>query len=61
MKLVSTPTVQNFVRLVCIGVKDLYATDSSTIVKLILTISEMNDMPFHSHQLTRNTVDLSFL
>ena len=27
MKLFSTPTVQNFVRLVCIGVKDLYATD----------------------------------
>ena len=83
MKLFSTSTVQTFVRLVCIGVKDLYATDSSTIVKLIhaikkcafiiqlsqqqdyllspLTISEMNDMRFHSHQLTRNTVDLSFL
>ena len=27
MKLFSTPTVQTFVRLVCIGVKDLYATD----------------------------------
>ena len=26
-----------------------------------LTISEMNDMRFHCHQLTRNTVDLSFL
>ena len=91
MKLFSTPTVPTFVRLVCIGVKDLYATDSSTIVKLIhaikkcafiiqlsqqqdlfcwfsilgmlspLTISEMNDMRFHSHQLTRNTVHLSFL
>ena len=29
MKLFSTPTVQNFVRLVCIGVKDLYATDNT--------------------------------
>ena len=90
MKLYSTPSIQTFVRLVCIGVKDLYATNSNTIINLIhaikecaittqvnheqdlicwfsilgllspLKISEMNDMRFRAHRLTRDRIDLSF-
>ena len=38
MKLFSTPSMQTFVQLVCIGVNDLQATDRSTIPHLIQSI-----------------------
>ena len=40
MKSFSTPSMQTFVEVVCIGVNDLQATDSSTIPNLIHSIKQ---------------------